>query len=221
MTSVVKYRYPGEDYQFVDGDDYKLDLDYANVTSWQATGEATSQLPGTEGQKVRWFTEKTFSVPEGTISSQVLKQANGAPVGRYWTFPTTPCKFYSSLVGQWWLKSASAARPRLLTAFYPSTLYEYRHPPYDFENKTDYYSEPVITYWHPVNGDIIYTFRVFNNGSETFSRTEINKRPNPIIIQDKKQCSSNLCPVLCGANICCYNNQGISEESFLQVESIY
>ena len=221
MASVVKYRYPGEEYKFVDGDDYTLDLDYANVTLWQATGEAISQLPGTEGEKVFWFTKKTFTAKEGAISSQILITIHNAPIGRFWTLPNAPCYVLPTLIENWWLISASAARPQLITGFHPNLLLEYRHPRYEFDKKTDYYSDPVLTYWHPVNGDIIYTFRVFNNGSETFSRTEINQRPAQIVIQDKKECAPNLCPVICGADICCYDHQGIAQESFLLSESIY
>ena len=221
MSSLVKYRYPNEDFQYVEGDNYSIDYELINVTKWQAAGEAIDQRSGQEGNIIGWFTEKTFSAPEGSITQKILTSAYGFPIGRYWAVDENTCRFSRYLIGQWWLESFSAARPRLLTGFYPSILYEYKHPIHEPENKIYYYSDPVITYWHPANGDVLFTFRVFNNGSETFSRTEINKYPSPVYILEEKQCSSNLCPVLCHDTICCYDNQGIAQESFLKVESIY
>ncbi len=221
MASVVKYRYPGEDFQYVEGDDYSIDYEFSNVTEWQATGEAISQLPGEEGQKVGWFTKQTFSAPEGSITKRDVTNIYAFPLGKLWAVETKNCYLNRYLVGQWWLESFSSAYPRLLTGLYPPILYEHRHPVHQPENKTYYYLNPVITYWHPANGDIVFTFRVFNNGSETFSRTEINRYAYPVYILEEKQCSSNLCPVLCDDRICCYDNQGIAQESFLKVESIY
>ena len=221
MASVVKYRYPEEDFQYVEGDDYSIDYEFHNVTQWQATGEAISQLSGEEGQKIGWFTKKTFSVKEGSITQKILTTAYGIPIGRHWAVDANTCYFSRYLVGQWWLESLGSAQPRLLSDFYPPILYEYKHPVHEPENKTYYYSNPVLTYWHPANGNMVFTFRVFHNGSETFSRTQINRYPYPVYILEEKQCSSNLCPVLCDDTICCYDNQGIAQESFLKVESIY
>ena len=221
MASLVKYRYPDEDFQYVEGDDYSINYEFVNVTEWQATGEAIDQRPGQEGNTIGWFTEKTFSAPEGSITQNTITTSYGFPIGRAWAVDAKTCYLSSNLVGQWWLESFGAAQPRLLTGLYPSILYEYKHPIHEPENKTYYYSNPTITYWHPANGDIVYTFRVFNNGSETFSRTEINKYPYPVNILEEKQCAQNLCPVLCDDIICCYDNQGIAQESFLKVESVY
>ena len=56
MTSFVKYQYPDEEEKFVEGDNFKLDSEYINVTGWQATGEAEIIYDGAATNKTGWFT---------------------------------------------------------------------------------------------------------------------------------------------------------------------
>lgn len=95
---------------------------------------------------------------------------------------------------------------------------------YDSQQRLQYKLIPTVSnfqlvYTHPSQVVHVYPFRIFNFGGEVFSRTE--DYPPEYVKIIGIECPPNTCPVKCGENVCCYNSNGISEESFLFSESVY
>lgn len=221
MVSLVKYRYPEEEIQQIEGDNYSIDTEYINTTEWQAAGEATVLKIGSTQPKAGWFSTRTFTEKEGEINKFDTHNLFKRKTGEHWFVGNSSCRVAANSIWELWRTREFSAPPsRLGDSRTPSLAYS-KNPEFEPENKTYYYDNPIITHWHPVNGEREITFKIFLNDSEVFTRVEIEKPPAFVQIIEGRECPPETCPVSCGDQICCYASNGISVDSFLKAESIY
>lgn len=221
MPSFIKFRYPPDDYQLVPGDSWDLNTEYINTTLWQATGLADVTHPTLPNEKMGWFTKHLF--PE-QITGNITENYN-SNLGQKYTitfrFENHTCYQLSNLDEDWFNDNGYGVNPSLITGFHPSPLYKRRNDELYSNNPVDWFDNPVLLRWHPVNGQREATFKVFLDGLETFSRTEINNYPTGIELIEGYECPQDTCVVECQDTICCYGSDGFSVDQFLKSESIY
>ena len=221
MVSFVRYQYPEEEIQEVEGDNYELESKYLNTTLWQATGEAQAINPNHPQGKVGWYSSEVFEKKEGEFQALTTANIFGQVVGETWVFGHSACHLDNRFLGQWWKENPFPPGKIQGTALRPTNLRYFSHPRFEPENKTYWYDNLTFSYWHPANGDEEITLKITLQGSQKYSRTELNKKPIFIQIIAGFECPENTCPVLCREKICCYGTDGISVDSFLKEESIY
>ncbi len=220
----IVYRYSGEEQRTVaDGDNYKIEVSVINSTQWQATGKATNNLVASDHPEriVGWFTKQALNSQSGSLIEGDNTIGGGLLIGKTWQIESdgkkqTLYKNQLFYVENWWEEPWYTPGYGLLSAFYPPSLVSWQYASagfgYDFNNRIDYYTDVVITYWHPVNGDPIYTLKIFKGNNQIFSRTE-NERPLQVFFRENV-CPPNTCPVDCGEKICCYGRDGIAVASY-------
>lgn len=222
----VVYTYPDENQRTVlEGDSWSVETSVINTTLWQATGKATNNLvePDHPERIVGWSCRPALSSQSGNIVEVDVSIFGGFVTGRSWAIQSgtkRPTLFKTQSIYQenWWLEPWYVPGD-LIRGFSPPTLYHWQYPQtafgYDTSTRNYYYTDVVLTYWHPADGDPIYTLRIFDsNNSEIFNRTE-NERPIQVFKTDNV-CPPNTCPVDCGDKICCYGSDGIAVSSLLK-----
>ena len=218
----IVYRYSGEDQQTVPGGiSWIIETSVINTTLWQATGKATNNLvqPDHPERIVGWVCRPSLSSQSGNIEEINATISGGFVIGKIWQIQSSTL-FKTQLIYQenWWL-SPSYVPGNEIRGFYPPTLYHWQYPQagftYDPSTRIYYYTDVVLTYWHPANGDPIYTLKIFNRDNrEIFSRTEPDR---PIqVFRRQETCPPDTCPVDCGDYICCYGSDGVATYSYLK-----
>ncbi len=222
----IAYRYSGEEEKIVSGGtNGRVQTSVINTTLWQATGKATFNLvePDHPERIVGWVCRPPISSQSGNIEEGDETILGGFVIGKSWrirsgTQRSTLFKTQIIYKENWWLDPWYVPGNEI-RGFYPPTLYHWRYPNaqygYDTSTQQYYYTDVVLTYWHPANGDPIYTLKIFDaNNSEIFSRTE-NERPI-YVLRRQETCPPDTCPVDCVDHICCYGSDGIATYSYLK-----
>ena len=222
----VVYRYPNEEQKVVPGGTrWKYEISVINTTEWQVTGKATNNLvaPSSDERTVGWFIKIPISSQAGSLIEVKDTIGGGFVIGKTWAWEFEGSKqtiYKESLryKDKWWEEPWYTPGFGKISRFYPSSLRHWVHPSagftYDTSIKNYYYTDLVVTYWHPVNGEPLYTLKIFNEDTEIFSRTE-NVRATQVFLR-QETCPTNTCPVDCGDRICCYDSDGIATYSYLK-----
>ena len=225
LSMAIIYRYSEEEQQTVpNGKNYRIQPSVINTTQWQATGKATFNLvePDHPERTVGWVGKPPLSSQNGSIVEGNTTITGGFVIGKVWRIQSGEEErtlYKTQLIYQedWWL-DPSYVPGNEIRGFYPPSLTHWRYPNagygYDTSTQEYYYTDVVITYWHPANGDLVYTLKIFDGDTEIFSRTE-NERPIQVFFR-QVTCPPNTCPVNCGTHICCYGSDGIATYSYLK-----
>lgn len=222
----IIYSYPDEQQRTVlDGVSWQIKILATNVTLWQATGKATNNLvePDSEYRIVGWSCRPALPSQSGTIEDSPVSIFGGFVTGRSWGIRSgndrpSLRKTQSIYKENWWLDPWYVPGDLIRGSLAP-TLYHWRYPQtnygYDTSVREYYYTDVVLTYWHPAECDFLYNLRIFDvDGNEIFTRTE-DVRPLQVFRKDNV-CPDNTCPVDCGDRVCCYGNDGIAIDSLLK-----
>lgn len=222
MASKVKYQYPDEEVQIVDGDDFELTHQYINVTQWQATGKATMYEPHpTYGDQAAWYAYPPVTEKQGSLELVTQYRPGNIIHASYWKHGESPCYHPGFYTDEWWINQFGLVAPAEFNANTKFLLYNQVNRSTYGEDLEDKFHSPVFTHWNACDGDRETTLKITLDGAVKLNRVTIEKVPLFVEIIPGYECPENTCPVICSDTICCYNSDGIAIDSFLKKESIY